>query len=455
MSKEVTLQTIDKDLKRELRINNFVGLMNNNQLVNANRNIIGSTMLLSKQVGALSNSFSKAIEEQTSVLDNELSKIGFVLTGIESNIVTVGEILKRQNSILKTTLEKLDEIHDTLKHPLEVESKEQFERGIQWMEKGFLAEAVEAFKVSIEKNPTNYLSHFYLGVLYLCGKDEDDDVIDFKQSEKELKLAIKYSRPDGDNELVKQYIIAIHQHLSDLYYAIALTGENEKENYELAYKELQSALKIDNSEQMQTSLASRLIKCANKNGNPDKVLEYAGVGFLNDNSLLSLLCDNELAEYHERFIEIIDECRLLIKDRINMILTEESGNLEALSKVIDITKDSDCNSYISLSTIQSVLVSAGSAPIAVAAGPASPEEEADELTDFDVILKSFDASKKIAAIKAVREVRADLGLAEAKELVEFGGKVKEGITKADAQAAKEKLEAAGCVVTVIRENDRT
>ena len=94
-------------------------------------------------------------------------------------------------------------------------------------------------------------------------------------------------------------------------------------------------------------------------------------------------------------------------------------------------------------------VTAAAAAVAVAAGgPAAPAEEVEEQTEFDVILKSFDASKKIAAIKAVREVSADLGLKEAKELVEAGGKVKEGISKADAQAVKEKLEAAGCVVEV-------
>ena len=93
-------------------------------------------------------------------------------------------------------------------------------------------------------------------------------------------------------------------------------------------------------------------------------------------------------------------------------------------------------------------VTAAAAAVAVAAGPAAPVEEAEEKTEFDVILKSFDASKKIPAIKAVREVCSDLGLKEAKELVEGGGKVKEGISKADAAAAKEKLEAAGCVVEV-------
>lgn len=92
-------------------------------------------------------------------------------------------------------------------------------------------------------------------------------------------------------------------------------------------------------------------------------------------------------------------------------------------------------------------VTAAATAVAVAA-PTAAAEEVEEQTEFDVILKSFDATKKIAAIKAVREVCADLGLKEAKELVESGGKVKEGISKADAATVKEKLEAAGCVVEV-------
>ncbi len=92
-------------------------------------------------------------------------------------------------------------------------------------------------------------------------------------------------------------------------------------------------------------------------------------------------------------------------------------------------------------------VTAAAAAVAVAA-PAAAAEEVEEKTEFDVILKSFDAAKKIAAIKAVRSVCAELGLKEAKELVEAGGKVKEGISKADAEAAKKALEEAGCVVEV-------
>lgn len=90
------------------------------------------------------------------------------------------------------------------------------------------------------------------------------------------------------------------------------------------------------------------------------------------------------------------------------------------------------------------------APVAVAApaaggGAAAPAEEAK--TTFDVILASIQADKKIAVIKAVREVKAGLGLAEAKKLVEEAPKpVLEGASKADAEAAKKKLEDAGAKV---------
>jgi len=84
------------------------------------------------------------------------------------------------------------------------------------------------------------------------------------------------------------------------------------------------------------------------------------------------------------------------------------------------------------------------APVAAAApsgpgGAAAPAAEAK--TTFDVILISFQADKKIAVIKAVREVKAGLGLAEAKALVEGAPKpVLEGANKADSDAAKKKLE---------------
>jgi large subunit ribosomal protein L7/L12 len=91
------------------------------------------------------------------------------------------------------------------------------------------------------------------------------------------------------------------------------------------------------------------------------------------------------------------------------------------------------------------------APVAVAAagaagGAAAPAEAKDT---FDLILVSVPADKKISVIKAVREVKAGLGLAEAKALVEGAPKpLLEGANKADTDAAKKKLEEAGAKVEV-------
>ncbi|MGD0251897.1 MAG: 50S ribosomal protein L7/L12 [Verrucomicrobiota bacterium] len=90
------------------------------------------------------------------------------------------------------------------------------------------------------------------------------------------------------------------------------------------------------------------------------------------------------------------------------------------------------------------------APVAVAAAPAAGAAAPAVAKDtFDVILLSAPADKKIATIKAVREVKAGLGLAEAKALVEGAPKpVLEGANKADSDAAKKKLEEAGAKVEV-------
>jgi large subunit ribosomal protein L7/L12 len=89
------------------------------------------------------------------------------------------------------------------------------------------------------------------------------------------------------------------------------------------------------------------------------------------------------------------------------------------------------------------------APAGGAAGGGAAAPAAEAQTQFDVIVASVPADKKIAVIKAVREVKAGLGLAEAKALVEGAPKpVLEGANKADADAAKKKLEEAGAKVEV-------
>ena len=78
------------------------------------------------------------------------------------------------------------------------------------------------------------------------------------------------------------------------------------------------------------------------------------------------------------------------------------------------------------------------------AGPADGGAAEEEKTEFDVVLKNAGASK-INVIKEVRGITG-LGLKEAKDLVEAGGKIKEGVDKAEAEEVKAKLEAAGAEI---------
>ena len=89
------------------------------------------------------------------------------------------------------------------------------------------------------------------------------------------------------------------------------------------------------------------------------------------------------------------------------------------------------------------------APVAAGAGAAAPAAAAEEKTEFDVVLTGFDAAKKVAIIKAVREVVPGLGLKEAKDIVEGAPKtLKEGASKEDAEAMKKKLTEASATVEI-------
>ena len=92
---------------------------------------------------------------------------------------------------------------------------------------------------------------------------------------------------------------------------------------------------------------------------------------------------------------------------------------------------------------------AASAGVVMAApGGAAAGEAAEEKTEFDVVLESFDASAKIKVLKEVRNATG-LGLGDAKAMVEAAPKtIKEGATKEDAEALKKAIEAVGGKVTL-------
>jgi large subunit ribosomal protein L7/L12 len=142
------------------------------------------------------------------------------------------------------------------------------------------------------------------------------------------------------------------------------------------------------------------------------------------------------------------------------MLSPANENQQGEGNMATQTKDDILEAIANMSVLEvSELVSAmeekfgvsAAAPVAAAAAPAASGEAApaeEEQTEFNVILKAFEDGKKIPVIKEVRAITG-LGLKEAKEMVETGGKtVKEGVSKEEANEIKEKLEAAGATIEI-------
>ena len=122
----------------------------------------------------------------------------------------------------------------------------------------------------------------------------------------------------------------------------------------------------------------------------------------------------------------------------------------AIDEIVDKISELNAMDLADLSkAIQEKFGVTAAAPVAMAPGAAAAggAAEAEEQTEFDVVLNSS-GDKKIQVIKAVRELTS-LGLKEAKDLVEGAPcKVKESLAKEDAEKAKAKLEDAGAVVEI-------
>jgi len=136
------------------------------------------------------------------------------------------------------------------------------------------------------------------------------------------------------------------------------------------------------------------------------------------------------------------ECKLFVLGEDNMAATKEEI-LEAIASmtVLEVSE--------LVKMMEEKFGVSAAAPVAVAAaGPAAPAAAAEEQTEFNVILKAFEESKKIAVIKEVRAV-TNLGLKEAKDLVEGVPKpLKENVSKEEAAKIKETITAAGGTVEI-------
>lgn len=119
---------------------------------------------------------------------------------------------------------------------------------------------------------------------------------------------------------------------------------------------------------------------------------------------------------------------------------------EKVTKLVDLVSELSVLEVAELVKALEEKFGVSAAPVAVAGVAAAAAAPAEEKTEFDVVVTDAGANK-ISVIKAVREIKTDLGLVEAKNLVEkTPATILEGAKKEDAETAKKKLEEAGAKV---------
>jgi large subunit ribosomal protein L7/L12 len=150
--------------------------------------------------------------------------------------------------------------------------------------------------------------------------------------------------------------------------------------------------------------------------------------------------------------EAVEEAKEAVEEPAPKEVAKEEKT-EPTGKFAELIKQIENLSVIELSELVKTLedrFGVSAAPVAFAgaaqAGNGAPAQEEEEKSAYNVVLTSA-GSNKIAVIKAVREVLPDLGLKEAKDLVEAApATIKENMKKEDAAAAQEKLQGAGATI---------
>lgn len=114
----------------------------------------------------------------------------------EYSLGLVFDELHIQTQHLEKIVQELDSIKRTLQSPLLTQARELFWIGRDRMAKGLLDKALQAFHEAERKNDTDFFTQYYLGKLYLNGRDDDDDVIDPGKAKQHLIAAARYAKAE-------------------------------------------------------------------------------------------------------------------------------------------------------------------------------------------------------------------------------------------------------------------
>ncbi len=149
---------------------------------------------------ALERSFGAGFDRVNGTLEWGFDRVAGEIGALRSEFTYGMGLLHDQlliaNQALSGILERLDHIHETLKHPLLTQARELSKRGLERMQRGLLPEALKDLHDSAEKNEADFVVQYYIGKLYLYGRNEMDSVIDLPKAERHLRLAARYAQSE-------------------------------------------------------------------------------------------------------------------------------------------------------------------------------------------------------------------------------------------------------------------
>jgi len=165
--------------------------------------MVASQAFISRQLESVENGIAASSQQLQRIGD--ITQIGF--NEMSAGFQRITDQLKQISGQLSEIAQKLDAIHETLKNPLATQARELFDRGMEAYGRGLFREAVHDLDEAAKVFPSDMLTHYYLGRLFLFGDDEDGSVVDLHRAVESFSLAFRYAKATrGDDHSIIQYV---------------------------------------------------------------------------------------------------------------------------------------------------------------------------------------------------------------------------------------------------------
>ena len=203
------IQNMEMGIRNDIRVS---ALMNTNAIqemaIGIRSDIRESTYAVVASQEMLANTFKQGFNDVKNVLDLGLSLLGNKIDVLSEEVSS-----------------KLDQIQDILNNPRLTESRELYRQALISYRKGFYEEALEDCIGAVEKNKTDFISWYLLGLIYLYGAGENGNVIDINKAEASFFNAAKYIKPDIPKSEEAKLLA------SEIYYNLGLSRLIKSNDY--------------------------------------------------------------------------------------------------------------------------------------------------------------------------------------------------------------------------------